>query len=85
MTKATKRNLFAELKEGFDALTASREGKITLETHAMELLPAPEVTARRTPKRAGQLRRFRGPGGGRRRFHLAKAARDLFWASLESC
>jgi len=40
-----KRNLFAELKEGFDALEASREGKLTLRHHAVEKLPAPEITA----------------------------------------
>lgn len=45
MTKAEKRSLFAELTEGFEALAASREGKITLKTHSMEALPAPEVSA----------------------------------------
>ena len=29
-----KRNIFAELTEGFEALAAEREGKITLRTHA---------------------------------------------------
>lgn len=43
-TKA-KRNLFAELNEGFDALAAEREGKRTLRTHVVEYKPAPEVTA----------------------------------------
>lgn len=40
-----KRNLFAELTEGFDALAAEREGKMTLRSHAIERQPAPEVTA----------------------------------------
>jgi putative transcriptional regulator len=41
-----KRNLFAELTEGFDALKAEREGKRTLRTHAVEKKPAPTVTAK---------------------------------------
>lgn len=43
-TKA-KRNLFNELKEGFDALAAERAGKLTLRTHAVEYRPAPELDA----------------------------------------
>ena len=41
-----KRKLFAELKEGFDALEAERQGKITLRTHEVEAKPAPAVTAK---------------------------------------
>jgi putative transcriptional regulator len=40
-----KRNLFAEIAEGFDALAAAREGKLTLRTHEVEIKPAPDVTA----------------------------------------
>ncbi|KPC54424.1 helix-turn-helix domain-containing protein [Amantichitinum ursilacus] len=41
-----KRNLFAELSEGFDALQQAREGKITLRQHKATIMPkAPEVTA----------------------------------------
>lgn len=40
-----KRNLFAEIAEGFDALAEARAGKRTLRTHEIEMLPAPEVTA----------------------------------------
>ncbi len=40
-----KRNLFAEIAEGFDALADERAGKQTLRTHKVEALPAPEVTA----------------------------------------
>ena len=40
-----KRNLFAELTEGFDALAAERTGKITLRRHSVEAQPIPEVTA----------------------------------------
>jgi len=41
-----KRNVFAEITEGFEALKAEREGKITLRTHAVETKAAPKVTAR---------------------------------------
>jgi putative transcriptional regulator len=40
-----KRNLFAELKEGFEALQAEREGKITLRTTKVKRKPAPEISA----------------------------------------
>ncbi len=40
-----KRNLFAELAEGFDALANERAGKRTLRTHEVETKPAANVTA----------------------------------------
>jgi putative transcriptional regulator len=40
----TKRDLFAELTEGVEALANARRGKRTLRTHAIEYKPAPEVT-----------------------------------------
>ena len=40
-----KRNLFAEIAEGFDALANARVGKQTLRTHEVEMHPAPDVTA----------------------------------------
>ncbi len=40
-----KRNLFAELSEGFDALAHERAGKRTLRTHQVDINPAPDVTA----------------------------------------
>lgn len=40
-----KRNLFAEMAEGFDALRDERTGKQTLRTHAVELPPVREVAA----------------------------------------
>lgn len=40
-----KRNLFAEISEGFDALADARAGKRTLRTHEVEMKPAPEVSA----------------------------------------
>jgi len=39
------RTLFAEIAEGFDALTEERTGKRTLRTHEIEEKAAPEVTA----------------------------------------
>jgi len=43
--KMTKRNLFAELTEGFDALAAARKGKKTLRATEVELKPAAKVSA----------------------------------------
>lgn len=60
MKAKTKRSLFAEIGEGFDALAAERGGKVTLRTHAVEYKPAPEVTAR-------ELIRVR------KRLHLSRA------------
>ena len=39
-----KRDLFAELSEGMDALADERRGKRTLRTHSMEFKPAPTIT-----------------------------------------
>ena len=41
----TKRNLFAEMTEGFDALAAARKGKKTLRTTEVELKPVVEISA----------------------------------------
>lgn len=41
----SKRNLFAELTEGFDALADARAGKQTLRTHEVQARPAVEITA----------------------------------------
>lgn len=41
-----KRDLFAELSNGFAALAKAREGKQTLRTHTEAFKPAPKVTAR---------------------------------------
>ncbi len=40
-----KRNLFAEIAEGFDALADVRAGKQTLRTHEVAMALAPDVTA----------------------------------------
>ena len=42
--RSAKRDLFAELTEGMDALAGARKGKRTLRTHAIEYKPAPTVT-----------------------------------------
>ncbi len=48
-----KRDLFAELCEGMEALADARQGKRTLRTHTMEFKPAPVLT----PKQLVALRR----------------------------
>lgn len=40
-----KRNLFAEIAEGFDALAEERQGKRTLRTHDVEAKPVPSLDA----------------------------------------
>ena len=42
----SERDLFLEIREGFDALERSRDGKQTLRTHTVVGGPAPEVTPR---------------------------------------
>lgn len=41
-----KRDIYAELKEGMDALAATRGGKVTLRTHTVEVRPAPSLSPR---------------------------------------
>jgi putative transcriptional regulator len=41
----TKRNLFAEISEGFEALAEHRSGKRTLRTHEVQELPPPSIAA----------------------------------------
>lgn len=41
----TKRNLFAELEEGFDALADDRAGKVTLRKQTVDYQPPVEMTA----------------------------------------
>ena len=42
--RRAKRDLFAELTDGMDALADARQGKRTLRTHSIEYRPAPTVT-----------------------------------------
>ena len=39
----SKRNLFTEIEEGFDAMAGQRAGKCTLRTHKIEGTPVPEI------------------------------------------
>ncbi len=41
----TKRDIFAELNEGFDALEGERQGKVTLRTTTAEIKLPPQMTA----------------------------------------
>ena len=41
-----KRNLFAEISEGFNALADERVGKLSLRTHEVEIKPAAKITAK---------------------------------------
>lgn len=51
----TKRNLFAELTEGIEALAGERAGKITLRKHTVEYQVAPQVTAEEVVAVRGML------------------------------
>lgn len=55
-----KRNLFAELTEGFDALADRRAGKRTLRTHVVRLRPAPAMTARQLARIRKEMNLSRG-------------------------
>ncbi|MHA3905247.1 helix-turn-helix domain-containing protein [Castellaniella sp. WN] len=55
-----KRNLFAELTEGFEALTAERAGKITLRRHVVDVGPVLEITADELTKLRQRLNLSRG-------------------------
>ena len=44
LKRTLKRELFAELREGMEAVADAREGKRTLRTHSMEFKPAPTLT-----------------------------------------
>ena len=55
-----KRNLMAELTEGFDALAQQRAGERTLRTHSVVLKPAPTISARDLAKLREKLNLSRG-------------------------
>jgi putative transcriptional regulator len=42
--RRAKRDLFAELMQGMDALASARQGKQTMRTHSLEYKPAPTLT-----------------------------------------
>jgi len=55
-----KRNLYDELTEGFDALAAERQGKITLRRYTAEAAAAPELTAEELIRLRKRLNLSRG-------------------------
>lgn len=55
-----KRDLFAELTEGLDALADQRQGKRTLRTHTVKLLPTPTISARELARVRRQMKLSRG-------------------------
>lgn len=54
-----KRKLVHELSEGFEALSAERNGKITLTHHAANIVPAPKATAETLETKGELARRLR--------------------------
>lgn len=55
-----KRDLFAELAEGFDALADQRTGKRTLRTHTVKVKPAPKISPRELTKVRRDMNLSRG-------------------------
>lgn len=55
-----KRDLFAELADGFDALAEHRAGKRTLRTHVVKVKPAPRITPRELAKVRRDMNLSRG-------------------------
>ncbi|HVE53299.1 MAG TPA: transcriptional regulator [Ramlibacter sp.] len=58
--KKQKRDIFGELNEGFDALAAQREGKLTLRTAMLEEKPAPTISAAEVVRAREKLHVSRG-------------------------
>jgi len=55
-----KRDLFAELSEGFDALAGQRAGKRTLHTHTVKVKPAPKISPRELARLRKEMNLSRG-------------------------
>lgn len=68
-----KRDVFAELIEGFDALAGGRAGKRTLKTHAVPFKPAPRIT----PKELAKVRESMNLSRGLFASYLRTNARTL--------
>lgn len=68
-----KRDVFAELMEGFDALAGERTGKRTLKTHAVPFKPAPKIT----PKELAKVRESMNLSRGLFASYLRTNARTL--------
>jgi putative transcriptional regulator len=68
-----KRDLFAEIVEGFESLAEHRLGKRTLRTHYVEIKPAPKITSRELAKLRKDMNLSRGVLAG----YLRTNARTL--------
>jgi putative transcriptional regulator len=55
-----KRDLFAEIIEGFEALAEHRASKRTLRTHVVTIKPPPKITARELAKLRKDMKLSRG-------------------------
>lgn len=55
-----RRDLFADVMEGLDALADRRVGKRTLRTHVVKTKPAPQITARELEKIRKDMKLSRG-------------------------
>jgi len=55
-----KRDLFAEVVEGFDALADHRAGKRTLRTHVVKVRSVPKISARELAKLRKDMKLSRG-------------------------
>jgi putative transcriptional regulator len=60
----TKRDLFAELTEGFTALADAREKKVTLRRVHVEIKPAPKVTGKEVSRVRAKLNVSQGVFAG---------------------
>jgi putative transcriptional regulator len=56
----SKRKLFDEIAEGFDALAQERQGKITLRRHVVQAAPVAPVTAEELTQLRERLQLSRG-------------------------
>lgn len=68
-----KRDVFAEIVEGFDALAGQRAGKRTLRTHAVAFKPAPRIS----PKELAKVRESMNLSRGLFASYLRTNARTL--------
>jgi len=55
-----KRDHFAELTEGLDAMADRRQGKRTLRTHVVKLRPAPKISTRELARIRKEMSLSRG-------------------------
>ena len=58
----TKRDIFSEVVEGFDALKLEREGKLTLHQVKVQAKPVPVLASTRRHRPTGFIARGKRPG-----------------------